>query len=100
MNELSPTPTKIIIDIETKQRTICFEYQDPSIVEKIFKERSSICKSCSHLEYRQDKPACKYCGCSLERKWSIIYPFDEEGKAFNVVLPDGKMNYVCRLKKW
>lgn len=101
MNELSPIPTKVIVDLNTKQRTICFEYQDTFIVEKITNERSAICKACSHLEYRYDnKPTCKYCGCSLERKWSIVYPLDDEEKVYNAVLPDGKLNYVCRLRKW
>jgi hypothetical protein len=75
-----------------------FDIIDPETKKEISDFRLNICNQCEHL--RSDKVACRLCGCSLSRKVSMIYPFDDDGKAFNNISLNGERNYVCPIKKW
>lgn len=67
------------------------------------KQRLDICKTCEHLK-KEEKTnifSCGLCHCGLMHKIKLIFPLDEEGKAFNNFNPYTKEKVpVCKLKKW
>ena len=94
----SPYSTGIIWDKNTKKVKLSFDLVDPIEVEKLSQSRLNICSQCENL--RKDKLMCKLCGCNLLFKSRLIYSLDSEGKAYDIILENGEIQYICKLKKW
>jgi len=75
---------------------ISYEFISPESIEKMSSDRLLICMACQN--YIEDR--CKLCGCGMHYKSALIYPLDDNGKAYNRKKPNGELGYVCLLKKW
>ena len=101
MSEQPKRPTKVIYDMPTNTFQWVYDEVDASITEVLSEYRMNICKSCKHIQDQGNGVfRCNHCGCHLEYKVKMIYPLDEDGKAFKGNLPDGNHRYVCGIKNW
>ena len=90
-------PTGYTYDIINKRIIPSFSPVNPEDIEILSQKRLSICQECSLFT---QQGACSICGCGMGYKATLIYPLDENGKAFYYVDPNGKYIYVCHLMKW
>ena len=99
--EARKPPTGFIVDQSTNTIKPIFDPFPQEDIDQLVNERLNICKKCdNYLEENPTRSICKLCGCSLIFKVRLVYPFDQDGKAFNLIYPEGKRSYICRLKKW
>ena len=81
----------------TNQIIPFFDPINPEEVRLLSEKRIIICHSC---ELFTNQGACSFCGCNMTYKSQLLYPLDDEGKAFFYVDLSGKPTHVCNLKKW
>lgn len=70
---------------------------DPTIVDKLIKDRLDQCYRCT--EFNAETEKCKQCGCRMSYKVPLLYPLIDE-KAINYIYEDGTYHFVCALKRW
>lgn len=90
-------PTGYTYDVATKSMKPSFDSVSIEDINVLSERRLSICRNC---ELFTNKQACSFCGCGMAYKVTLIYPLDEDGKAFHQVNNLGNYTYVCHLKKW
>lgn len=92
-----PLPTGYTWEAASNQMKPSYEPVPQEIRMALVDRRLSICQKC---EMYTDRGACGFCGCGMAFKATLIYPLDDDGKAFYHVDPYGKYIYVCQSKKW
>ena len=98
INPLPPKlPTGYTYDVATKIIRPSFEPVQIEDINILTERRISICRKC---ELFTSQGACSFCGCGMGYKVTLVYPLDENGKAFHQVNHLGNYTYVCHLKKW
>ena len=95
--EIPKIPTGYTYDVQNKKMIPSFSIVNPEDINIISEKRLSICRSC---ELFTKQGACSFCGCGMSYKSALIYPLDDNGKAFQQVDANGNYYYVCHLKKW
>lgn len=101
MDTPTPTPQQLpsgyTWDAINNQMKPSYDEVSQDIKLALANKRLTICRGC---EMYTDRGACGFCGCGMSFKATLIYPLDQDGKAFYHVDPYGKYIYVCQAKKW
>lgn len=85
-----------IIPLYVEENEVDYDSQDA-----LYNSRINICNQCPELVIDASlNKNCSICNCTMQRA-RLIYPLDDEGKAFKAVENfDQEKTYVCQLKKW